>query len=449
VWQAAHVSDRTVAPASRIWRSPAGYLSVMLVGSLLTDITLLVARESRVFGLPAVALVMLGCLALAAVLWWRCPRAPTTSPALGSFLAVFGVTWIYMLTLSVIRAESVAVPAIAMAVLLAMLWLKPPSRIAASEASDVFAWVLVGGTLVTLALEVLGIVPSWYTTFANLDLAAADRDTYWLPLADLLGLDGRWAGPFVHPNFAGPVGAFLVVFGATRRGARRLVFMSVGILVILLAGSRSAAIAALAGLVVLVMARWLVRPSRVPRVVRAVLVSAPLVLAAVYVFVRNPGLTGRTSVWPDMVTLWQKAPVLGIGDQGFAEAIDSGALPIWAHHAHDVLLDALVRTGVVGFALVLALMTLATVITARAARSGSFVGIAIVGMLLVGGLADTILHWRYLTVPSTALLLAVLIAAGATSDEAETRVEPGEPRPAQVPGSDPVPDPGRTPAAER
>ena len=83
--------------------------------------------------------------------------------------------------------------------------------------ADVFAWAVVGFSAFTLALESAGVIPYW-----NLGDPAAmianERAAYFLPLADVFGIEGRWSGPFAHPNLAGPAGGFLLILGATRRG---------------------------------------------------------------------------------------------------------------------------------------------------------------------------------------------------------------------------------------
>ena len=126
----------------------------------------------------------------------------------------------------------------------------------------------------------------------------------------------------------------------------------------------------------------------------------------------NPGLTGRSEVWPVFADLSRQAPLLGVGKQGITDAIADGSLPSWATHAHNVAFDALVRYGILGCALVLLVLVIATTMGVQAARAGrGAAGIAIVTALVVGGLADTTIQWGFWVNTTYALILAALISA--------------------------------------
>jgi O-antigen ligase len=396
-----------MGPARALMRGSSAYLSVLFASTVLAIVLADVAPDGMVGPVAGIALVVLAGLVAAIVLWARTPSDGPLDGLTAWFVLAWLVLWLFLLTLTVVRVEEVSILAVVLPVVLVLVWRKPPSPVAALAAGDVLAGCATVAVVLTLALEMAGVVGSWYGP-DGAALAAEDRSTYWLPLADLLGLDGRWAGPFVHPNLAGPVGAFLLVFGLTRRGLRRVVFAAVGVLVLLLTSSRTSQLSAVVGIVVIVAVWWLTRPSGLGRPARVFLLAAPLVAFVAALVIVNPTLTGRTSVWPVMTQLWEGAPVLGIGDQGFADAIEAGLLPPWAHHGHNIVFDALVRTGVVGVAFVLVVLALALVITTGAARRGQAVGLALVATLIVGGMADTTLHWRFLTVPMAVLLVAVL-----------------------------------------
>jgi O-antigen ligase len=145
---------------------------------------------------------------------------------------------------------------------------------------------------------------------------------------------------------------------------------------------------------------------------RVLLASLPIGVMLAALYLRDPGFSGRTTVWPEFVRLWGTDRILGVGQAGIDELIDAGVLPDWAHHAHNVALDTLVRYGVVGLAVMVVAFASAVFIVWKSARSGRVAGLALVVMLIVGGLADTILHWRYLTTPMAVLLLAVLMSTG-------------------------------------
>lgn len=431
------------------WRPrPGAYLFVLLAGAVVLLLLLQLLPGWTVGSVPGVAFVVLGYVVVAVVAWWREPATGRATGALSWFVLAYLVLWIFLMVLVILRLETVAVTAVIAPLVLGLVWLKPPTRATAVWVTDALAIVVLAVATVSLAAQVLGWVGSWYGP-NGVALALDESSRYWIPLAGPLGLDGRWAGPFVHPNLAGPVGAILLVYGATRRGWRCALFVVAGVLVLLLASSRTATVAAGAGLLTVVAAWWVERPGRIPRSLRATVVAVPAVVMAVLLVIANPGLTGRTTVWPVMADLWREHPVLGIGDAGYAEAIRTGALLSWADHAHNVFFDALVRTGVVGLGLVVLVVGLALVITARGVGYARGAGIAVVVTLIVGSLADTILHWRYVEVTSAALLLAVLMSAddsARVSPSEQRQTAPTPPRdPAPAPGTGPGPDPAPTP----
>lgn len=429
------------AALTRVVRAPGGYLSVYLVGVLLTaTMVRIVQRDFEADAIPLAALTSLVTVVLALVLWMRDPLPGLRTGLLPWFLVALLALWVYQVVLNVMRNEDLRIPALMLPIMIALVAYRTPVGTDATRVSDVFAWAVIVFSAVTLVLESVGVVPHWTIT-DSASMIVNERASYFLPLADLVGIQGRWSGPFVHPNLAGPVGGFLLVFGATRRGLNRIAFVSSGIVILLLTASRSALVAAVVGLVLLAAVSWINRPSGLTRRTRVLITALPALVVATAVIVVNPGFSGRTSMWPQVVDLWRATPLLGIGDGGFERAIDDGTLPVWAIHAHNVILDAGVRTGVVGFAIAVTVLALASVLAVAAARRGEGVALALVGMLLVASMTDAIIVWRYLTGTLIVLVLAALMSVrrGAASGAPGT-----PPPPAQEPGSDQAPDPALT-----
>lgn len=389
------------------------YLAVLLVGDVVAEVVNLFVPESESAAFPSPALlVSLATVVASAVLWWRYRSDLRPTNSLKLFLGAFLGLWLVAFLVTASRGERASITMFVPLLLLVGLWLRPPTEDAAVRATVTLGWAIVGAAVLTVALEAIGVLPSWYARQGLLDLAVADRDFYWLPLTDVLGLDARWAGPFVHPNLAGPLGAALLVFGLTRSGATRVVFAGVGLGVLVLAGSRNSLVAGAAGASVIVIAWWLRRPGRMPRWLRVLLAALPMVAALMVLYARDPGFSGRTSIWPEYARLWREGPVFGVGQEGIEALINAGVLPGWAYHAHNVALDTLVRYGVVGLAMMVAAIAAGLVIAWKAARSGRVAGLALLVMLLTGGMADTILRWGYLTPSMALLLLAVLMSTG-------------------------------------
>jgi hypothetical protein len=418
VWQAASVSTPPAPPRTASDRGSAAYLAVLLVGALLVDFLVHVLPDWTILnGTPGVALVLLATVIVAAALWWRSTFTRVVDPWVAWPLLLLLTMWVVALSFTISRDERLSVLAILVPVALLMVLLKTPDARAAVGTTDILAWALAGFVILGVALESFGVVPSLYSTASDPEARLAmDEATYWLPISDLLGIEGRWGGQFGHPNLAGPIGAFLLVFGVTRQGVTRVAFALVGILVLLLTSSRTSVVAAAAGLFVVGAVTWLSRPSRLPRGARAAIVLAPVVAVVAILVIINPGLTGRTVMWPAALDLLWTSPITGVGDAGYADAISDGLLPNWAIHAHNVVLDAAVRMGIVGLALVLAIFIVSTIAATRAARIGRAAPLALVVMLIVGGLTDVNLHWRYLMVPMSVLLLAVLMSGTTAPD---------------------------------
>ena len=407
---------------------PSTFLAAWLVTDVLVQFLLAVFPDWTLPGGRSGPLIvaLLGW-AVSLVLWARTRGTALAPGLLRWFLSSLLALWAFVTVLANVRGEPAGINALLAPILLLMLFIKPPTGRSALRAADAFAWAVVAAALVSLGLEVVHLIPSWYEVGVDWEairladyraplqviaLPSGERAAYWVPLVDVLGLDGRWAGPFVHPNIAGPVGVFLLVYGVTRTGVRRVAFAGVGALMLLLTASRSSWGAALAGLGVVAAVWWLRRPSRLRAGWRALLVALPAMLFVFVAIALNPGLTGRSEVWPVFADLSRQAPLLGVGKQGITDAIADGSLPSWATHAHNVAFDALVRYGILGCALVLLVLVIATTMGVQAARAGrGAAGIAIVTALVVGGLADTTIQWGFWVNTTYALILAALISA--------------------------------------
>jgi O-antigen ligase len=385
------------------------YLVVALVSIVAAQVAQFALPDAHVgpdlpIGVAITGLGMLGALVL-----WIPYASRWTWPALVRvFLGLLGVIWLVTLGLAIGDGNVIGISTFAIPGLVLLVLVKALSAGATSRAMDWFAWALLVGSAVSLVLEVIGAAPDWYRDAARV---AGDRGEYWLPLADLVGIRGRWAGPFTAPNLAGLVGAFVLVYGITRRTWTRWACVVGGVIMLLLAGSRSAFIAAVAGAACLVVVRAL-RPGgrRVPPVLAWAAGLAAVAVAGVFV-VRNPGLTGRLPVWPVFVDLWKSSPITGVGDSGIDAAITAGTLPTWAFHAHNVFLDAAVRYGIVAFALVVAAFVVAGIVGVRAARRGAGLSVALLAVLVVVGMSDRSVEWRYLTCGFLIFMLAVLAGA--------------------------------------
>jgi O-antigen ligase len=405
-------------------------------------------------------------VAAAAVLWWlyrpseHLPRVQVVG------LLLMAALWLAVLVRTVAYGQSLGPVSITVVLLLAMMWIKPPDARGARETVDGLSWLLVGVAAMALLLEVGGWAPSWYVRLEmDPTLPAFDRDYYWLPLADLLGLDGRWAGPFVHPNHAGVIGGLLIVVGLCRDRWRRLVLTGAGLAVLVLVQSRTSTISTAVAVACVIVVLWrtggLDRPRRVAGAVVGVVLVGLLIIpllrgislsATAGDYVASYGTAmGRSEVWRAYLDLWRESPILGISDARIVEAARAGELPGWAATAHNLVLDTMARLGVVGALLLIALLAAVAVGAVAAARRGSAVAMGLVALLAVSGLTEALVSWSRFASGTVLLLMAWVAALERPSGQPPTpgRRRPTAPAALQPQGPEPGtdPDPGRGPSA--
>ncbi len=379
------------------------------------------------FGILITDAAAAGMAVVAVLLWWVAPRHGTWSRMTQVFLAGLILLWVLVFALTVMRGDIVRYSVAVFPLLVAMVWIKRPAHRDLKSAATVFVLVLAGSAFVYLVLQVSGVVldtwrpadgsdPEW----GRLALAFEGRH-YWLPLSWLPGIEWRWAGPYGHPNMAGAVGVVLAVFALAIPDWRRWAVGAMGVLVLLLVGSRTAFIATALGLAVLLAGHVLGGRTEETDGGRRRLGTGQLVAVgvagvvavgfAVSTVALNSDLTGRTGIWPQYLRLWRDSPWTGVGLEGIGDAQRAGLLPNWASTAHNVLLEALVRDGLVAGLLVLGIGVLALVIGLRGVvrdRRGA-VGLAWVVAVMIGGVTTEIVDWLWLGPSTVAFVVGVLL----------------------------------------
>ena len=74
----------------------------------------------------------------------------------------------------------------------------------------------------------------------------------------------------------------------------------------------------------------------------------------------DPSLNGRIEIWNQFLGLWQENWLFGAGQTGIQEAVNSGDLPSWANHGHNLVIDVLGRFGLMGAIALLSALTFLT-----------------------------------------------------------------------------------------
>jgi len=179
-----------------------------------------------------------------------------------------------------------------------------------------------------------------------------------------------WQGVFTHKNACGRIMvlAIAVLLFGERLTAARSFALSICVFVLVMSGSRSAWLIAIA-LLLLWLALELARRAG-PRARTALLAAAPLLIlacacAAVLLFPwialrlgRDPTLSGRTAIWAQVLRAIANRPLLGYGYDAFWRGMTGPSLQIDAalhfvvEHAHNGFLEILLELGAVGLTLV-------------------------------------------------------------------------------------------------
>ena len=303
---------------------------------------------------------------VALVLWFVYRGRPTRNPWLIVFLAAMAVTWVAQMI--ILRSHGDQLTHLVWLVLpiLAMVALKAPDAGEAWKVVLVFAWSAVTMLVVTRLLEMTGAVPMFRIERWIIEW---EKEQYWLPLSDLLGVDGRWPGPFGYNSKTGFVATLLVLIGLARLRWHSWVFVPVGVVVILLTGGRGAALSLAAGLFVLLIFATRGPVARIPMALRAAAGAAAVVAFGIFLLLSPLATTGRfgsSGIWAAFYDLWQTSPWLGVGQVGIlADPAASVSM-----EAHSLYLQVLTRFGVIGFAVQFATLLVALALAMWAAYRG-------------------------------------------------------------------------------
>ncbi|MBW4655480.1 MAG: O-antigen ligase family protein [Kaiparowitsia implicata GSE-PSE-MK54-09C] len=180
---------------------------------------------------------------------------------------------------------------------------------------------------------------------------------------------GAWRGIYVHKNVLGRMmvfAALVALLCSLQKGQFRLMhwmlFVTSTVLMVM-----SQSMTATVNYVVLMLMFFLLRPLRWRFRARTIaLMSILLALSGgVFAAMANPEviltslgrdatLTGRTSLWPEIIQKIELRPFFGYGYEGFWRGWNSDAAEIWRAvrwtppHAHNGFLDLLLALGIVG-----------------------------------------------------------------------------------------------------
>jgi hypothetical protein len=315
-------------------------------------------------------------------------------------IGAWGALWAVGVGLSLVHGDLFNITALLVPLLLLLIVLKMSSVRATLAVCDVLALSLIVIAILSQALDAAGI-----------KVLANEGWNRWPILTEILGPIGRWQGPFGSVNYAGPAGTFILMLGLLRSGWQRPVFIVAGGVIVFLSDSRSAMLSCAVGVAALVALTPRVGSRRNPIWIR---VAAPVLVAAgalAYIVLVDPTFNLRTPVWEVFLTQWTSSPLIGVGGTGIQDLIASGALPAWANHGHNLLVDPLGRFGVVGGVAVLSVLVATGVVVVKAAHRGFVAPLVLLCTFAAAGVSDALVDWRYFSIFALPLMLSAMLGA--------------------------------------
>ncbi|MEI8241201.1 MAG: O-antigen ligase family protein, partial [Actinomycetota bacterium] len=198
----------------------------------------------------------------------------------------------------------------------------------------------------------------------------------------------------------------LVILAVGLKGRSRWVFGVVGVLTLVITASRGSQLGAIAGVIAIIVIGDNAFVRRIGR--RWLLIGLGLVaaLGLLAVLIRNPNLTGRTTYWTLAFDLWKQSPITGSGTSGLV----ASDLSIAGTNAHNLLFDAMVKTGLIGLLVVIAILVIAAVTTLKASLNRAALSVGLFTGYLVIGMAESDQGWLGMSLPWLWLVLAVTLA---------------------------------------
>ncbi len=359
---------------------------------------------------------------LAFLFWLGIENRVKASGLRSGFLILMSIAWFAHLFLYRIHGDAFNYTALLYFPILAMIWLKPPELREAWTAILAFAWTVAGVLVLTRVLEMLGVIA---LKTQSQGVITFDEERYFLPLNDMLGIDGRWPGPFGHNADAAMMGALLIVIALSYWTRASWVFIAVGGFTLLITSGRASMGAAIAGIIVLIVFARGGRIARIPRGFRIWGGIVGLVAGAAFMYSRSAGSTGRENFWPAFLKLWESSPFVGIGTSGISI---SGGITEQYGHAHNFYIDELARYGLLGFLTQFGAIALGVVIAFLAAKRGVAGPLAIMTAYLVTGITEPRNGWISPSMTGMLLILVVVTAGAAL-------LRDPEPKLVQVPAS--------------
>lgn len=353
---------------------------------------------------------------VAALLWfvYRTNRRWSTTTLV--FLALVIVTWLYEIARIQLDDTVFNLTALLFPVALVGIALRPASGRDLRVAMVVFGYALVILAAISLVFGSLGVIPDGFKV--------SDGGGQRFALLTDIGVPGRWGSFLGSVNYASAVGALLVVLGSGLRRWNSWIFLSSGVLLLILGQGRAAVMGAIAGVLIIVL--WGPRVQAMHQRVRVRVITCAVIAAGVisYVLLVDPTLSYRNVIWETYLRFASVQPLTGIGNSGVLASLGDPILNptnVLHDHAHSVLFDGFVRWGIIWLVLSLAIFAMSVVVGLGCLRRGNPLPLGVAVFVLTAGLVETLHSWTYWNFYTAMLVWSVLAAdrQSAASDQAQ------------------------------
>jgi len=349
---------------------------------------------------PAGVYVVLLGFAISVIFWTQLPfNLPKSIISKLFFFALIG-SWASSLVVAVIHDDLFTHSVWLYGLILILVFLKMPTVEILYSTVYFAAWLLAGVLVLTRSLEIFGVIEVAKIPTGLVEFEIAN---YWLPLKGSLGPDFRWPGPMGHNAETGLIGAFLVVIGFNHKRVGGILLGVVGVITLLLTSSRVSMIVAVVGVAIIFAFGDNAITRRLTLKIRLTVLASVVVLTGLVAYRASPNLTGRLGFWEAYLSEWSSSPLIGVGRSAIAS--EDGAFAVSNGSAHNLVIDALSKSGIFVATFVLAAMVISLLIVVPVALKGCPLPFALSAVFLINGLSQADQSW---TTPSTPMWLFLL-----------------------------------------
>lgn len=392
-------SDRAI---SELRKSNLYYLLALIISVIGTQFLLYFGYGEPFIAGQSIAIAFsFMMLPVVLLLWLIAPFQDLKFTKFRVAILLFLGLWALSIVRVFIDEDSVNYTFLITPIFLLALFIKPPSQEEAKRLALITASLFVVTIILAQILDMINVRP--FREFIPLR---------WFP--DVFS-GYRWEGIFGDPNNAGFIAAFLFVYGLSIKTRWKWSLVIIGALVLGLSESRSAILAALIGSLTLLLLRTNIRfASRAKWFLYGILITA-VVISLLTVIALDPSLNGRVPIWSAVIDLWSTNYIFGIGSNGLENGAISGDIPWGNSDGHSIIIDTLVRLGIIPFFVVTSLVVISVLMCWEIRRIDKGQSFSVLITFLIGALTYTVVGWSYFGVQMIPWLIALILANGAST----------------------------------